>query len=43
MMRTVMLITAMRYQSSVDCWQHEALAVTSGTKYILRTDVIYGW
>ena len=32
---------ALLHRHGVDCWQHEALAVTAGTKYILRTDVVY--
>ena len=29
------------HRHGVDCWQHEALPVKAGTKYILRTDVVY--
>ena len=31
------------HRHGVDCWQHEAVAVTAGTKYILRTDVVYAF
>jgi hypothetical protein len=34
---------ALLHRHGVDCWQHEALAVTSGVKYILRTDVVYAF
>ena len=29
------------HRHGVDCWQHEALPVAAGTKYILRTDVVF--
>lgn len=32
---------ALLHRHGVDCWQHEARPVTQGTKYILRTDVVY--
>ena len=36
---------ALLHRHGVDCWQHEALPVGGGSapKYILRTDVVYGW
>ena len=29
------------HRHGYDCWQHEALPVEGGTKYILRTDVVF--
>mmetsp|Transcript_10661 Transcript_10661/g.23459 ORF Transcript_10661/g.23459 Transcript_10661/m.23459 type:complete len:265 (-) Transcript_10661:243-1037(-) len=29
------------HRHGIDCWQHEALPVTNGTKYVMRTDVVY--
>ena len=29
------------HRHGVDCWQHEALPVTAGKKYILRSDVVF--
>jgi len=29
------------HRHGMDCWQHEALSVLKGKKYIMRTDVVY--